>query len=125
MFVKKSFSLKSIFSHQPSVINSHSNNWPDLLWREWRNCEDEEYACHLFDFEQVEIIQATDEDVERFAVQVGNDTDPVRQPHYAQMQRFIAPQCQLSENSLRVLQIMFGQVDHETTRRHNRRYDRR
>jgi hypothetical protein len=66
----------------------------------------------LFDFKQVEIIQATDEDVERFAVQVGNDTDPVRQPHYAQMQCFIAPQCQLSENSPRVLQIMFGQVEH-------------
>ena len=66
----------------------------------------------LFDFEQVEIIQATDEDVARFSVQVGNDTDPVRQPHYAQMQCFVAPQCQLSENSLRVLEIMFGQVEH-------------
>jgi hypothetical protein len=65
----------------------------------------------LFDFNQVEIIQATDEDVERFAVQVGNDTDPVRQPRYAQMQCFIASQCRLSEKFLRVLQIMFGQVE--------------
>src|SRR5688572_15242710 len=30
----------------------------------------------LFDFSQIEIIRASDEEVERFAVQVGNDTDP-------------------------------------------------
>jgi hypothetical protein len=65
----------------------------------------------LFDFERVEIIQATDEDVERLAVQVGNDTDPIRQPHYAQMHCLIAPQCLLSENSLRVLRRTFGQVE--------------
>ena len=32
-----------------------------------------------FDFVQVEIHNASDEDVERFAVQMGNDTDPIRQ----------------------------------------------
>ncbi len=65
----------------------------------------------LFDFDRVEIIQATDEEIERFAVQVGNDTDPVRQPRYAQMQCLIAPQCRLSENTQRVLSRVFGQVE--------------
>jgi hypothetical protein len=23
--------------------------WQNIIWREWRNCEDEEYAKHLFD----------------------------------------------------------------------------
>jgi hypothetical protein len=34
----------------------------------------------LFDFDRVEIQQATDEEVERFAVQVGNDTDELSDP---------------------------------------------
>jgi hypothetical protein len=64
----------------------------------------------LFDFSQVEIIQATDEDVERFAVQVGNDTDAWRRPHYGQMPCIVSAQCHLSENTLRVLERMFGEV---------------
>ena len=31
-----------------------------------------------FDFDRIEIIQASDEDIERFAMQVGNDTDEFR-----------------------------------------------
>src|SRR6185295_18517069 len=64
----------------------------------------------LFDFNAVEIVRATDEEVERFAVQVGNDTDPTRQPGYKEMQCVILPQCQLSENTWRILQRTFGQV---------------
>ena len=68
----------------------------------------------LFDFDQVQIIQATDEDVERFAVQVGNDTDPVRKPRYKQMACTIAPDCELSENTMRILRRTFGQVEVST-----------
>jgi hypothetical protein len=64
----------------------------------------------LFDFDRVEIIQATDEDVERFAVQVGNDTDEVRRPRYKRMPCFISPDCQLSQNTIWILRQMFGQV---------------
>ncbi|MBN1220347.1 MAG: hypothetical protein JXM69_15565 [Anaerolineae bacterium] len=66
----------------------------------------------LFDFDWVEIIRATDEDVERFAVQVGNDTDPFRQPRYQDMRCLIDPACQLSENTLRILRRMLGEVRH-------------
>jgi hypothetical protein len=59
----------------------------------------------------VEIIQASDEDIERFAVQVGNDTDPLRQPRYRQLHCRIGLTCHLSENSLRVLQSVFGVVE--------------
>ncbi len=65
----------------------------------------------LFDFDEVQIVQATDEDAERFAVQVGNDTDPLRQPRYKQMRCAISPGCELSRNTLRVLQQMFGSVE--------------
>ncbi len=64
----------------------------------------------LFDFDRVEIIQADDETVERFAVQVGNDTDPFRRPRYRTMGCVVRPRCRLSENSLRILQHTFGQV---------------
>lgn len=64
----------------------------------------------IFDFDEVEIIQATDEDVERFAVQVGNDTDDRRSSRYQQMSCVIGSTCHLSENTLRILQHMFGQV---------------
>ncbi len=68
----------------------------------------------LFDFDRVEITDATDEDVERFAVQVGNDTDAVRQARYGQMVCHInGTQSRLSENTLRILQRTFGQVSHK------------
>lgn len=64
----------------------------------------------LFDFDKVEIVQASDEEVERFAVQVGNDTDRVRQPRYKQMQCVVSTTCELSENTLRILRHTFGQI---------------
>jgi hypothetical protein len=65
----------------------------------------------MFDFDQVEIIQANDEEVERFAVQVGNDTDPIRQSYYQDMSCRIGPECQLSKNSIRILERTFGRVE--------------
>lgn len=64
----------------------------------------------LFDFDEVNIIQATDEEVERFAVQVGNDTDPFRKPKYKEMLCLIDTNCDLSENTRRILRRIFGQV---------------
>ncbi len=65
----------------------------------------------LFDFDRVEIVRATDKDVEQFAMQVGNDTDPIRKPCYTQMRCVVNPSCGLSENTLRVLEGTFGQVE--------------
>ena len=64
----------------------------------------------LFDFDRVEIVRATDEEVERFAVQVGNDTDDFRKSRYARLTCTIAPTCDLSENTRRVLDRIFGEV---------------
>jgi predicted Zn finger-like uncharacterized protein len=65
----------------------------------------------LFDFDTVEILQANDEDVERFAVQVGNDTDPIRKPRYEEMRCLVSKDCGLSDNSLRILRHTFGSVE--------------
>ena len=65
---------------------------------------------HIFDFDEVQIVRATDEDVERFAVQVGNDTDPVRKPRYETMRCVLSSGCALSENTVRILERMFGEV---------------
>jgi len=66
----------------------------------------------LFDCDRVEIIRASDEEVERFAMQVGNDTDEVRESRYKKMQCVIDPACGLLENTMRVLKSMFGEVQH-------------
>ena len=63
----------------------------------------------LFDFDEVEIVQATDEDVERFVVQVGNDTDEFRRSRYKEISCKIAPDCRLSENTLRILKSTFDE----------------
>ena len=65
----------------------------------------------LFDFDAVAIASATDEAVERFAVQVGNDTDPIRRPRYAHMRCLISDQSGISNNSLRILQNTFDNVE--------------
>jgi hypothetical protein len=89
----------------------------DTNWTEPRSYQDGRLRINwllerkVFDFDRVEIIQAADEEVERFVVQVGNDTDPARQPHYPQMPCWIASECRLSENTLRILGRMFGQIE--------------
>ena len=67
----------------------------------------------LFDFDRVEIVQALDEEVERFAVQIGNDTYEPRRRRYARMTCLIKAGCQLSENSVRVLNQVFGRVERQ------------
>ena len=62
----------------------------------------------LFDFDTIEIKQASDEQVERFAVQVGNDTNSVRQPRYSKMRCVVSPECGLSENTMRILGQTFN-----------------
>ncbi|HEX9921857.1 MAG TPA: hypothetical protein VGD99_04280 [Anaerolineae bacterium] len=64
----------------------------------------------LFDFDDVEIIEASDLDVERFVVQVGNDTDPVRRVQYGRKRCSVSAQSQISLNSRRILQKTFGQI---------------
>ena len=63
-----------------------------------------------FDFDQVRIAQASDEVVERFAVQIGNDTDPLRQSRYPGMRCSLAPTHQLSQNTVKILDSTFGEV---------------
>jgi RNase P subunit RPR2 len=65
----------------------------------------------LFDFDCIEIVQATDEEVERFAVQVGNDTDALRR-RYKKMRCVVAPRCRLAENTLRILRSLFRKVEY-------------
>jgi len=65
---------------------------------------------NLFDFDAVTIAQASDEMVERFAVQVGNDTDPTRRPRYNHMPCRVSAKANLSENTVRILHRTFGAV---------------
>ena len=65
----------------------------------------------LFDFDRVEITQATDEEVERFAVQVGNDTNERQGSRYKEMICTVSSDCGLSENTMRILRYTFGSVE--------------
>lgn len=64
-----------------------------------------------FDFDRVEIIQASDEQVERFAMQLGNDPSREHKAARKQIACTIFSTCHLSENSLRILQATFGQIE--------------
>jgi RNase P subunit RPR2 len=66
----------------------------------------------LFDFDEIEVVQATDEEIEQFAVQVGNDTDFFRRPSYSKMYCRISSKCELSDNSIRILNRVFESVDY-------------
>lgn len=108
---RRSRSLRTRPAHLVVVLDSSISyeqmEQNETLWVNWFQYGD------LFDFDRVEIIRASDEEVERFAVQVGNDTDPFRQPRYRQMGCVVAPGCQLSENTRRILASTFGQVESE------------
>jgi hypothetical protein len=65
----------------------------------------------LFDFEAVVIARTSDEEVERFAVQVGNDMEETRRHRYARMRCVVSTQSGVSQNSIRILQRMFGSVE--------------
>ncbi len=65
----------------------------------------------MFDFDGVDIVQATDEDVERFVIQMGNDTDIARRLTYRTMTCTISPDCDLSENTMRILERTFESVE--------------
>ena len=64
-----------------------------------------------FDFDEVEIMWATDEDVERFVVQAGNVTDPERQSGYKQMGCVVSSESRLPANAMHILQKTFGRVE--------------
>lgn len=63
----------------------------------------------LLDFDSVEIINATDKDVERFVIQLGN-IFPAHTPSFEQMTCIISSNCHLSENTLRILNKTFGHI---------------
>ena len=65
----------------------------------------------LFDFDRIEIINAGDKDVERFAIQVSNDLDGFRTPRYSEMPCLVSSECQLEENTVRVLKHMFALLE--------------
>lgn len=64
----------------------------------------------LFDFDRVEIVKAGDEAIERFAVQVGNDTDPRRKRRYPGMEWIILPGNEVAESTMKILERTFGRV---------------
>lgn len=63
-----------------------------------------------FDFNEIEIIDADDEDVERFVVQIGNDTDVVRETWYAETLCTVSSRCNLSENTRKILERTFERI---------------
>jgi hypothetical protein len=65
----------------------------------------------MFDFDEVQVLRADDEAVERLAIQIGNDTDPNRKAQLQTITCKVAPDCQLSENTWKILKRTFRQVE--------------
>lgn len=64
----------------------------------------------MFDFDQVQIVNATDEQIERFVVQTGNDTDRWRLKQYKTLTCTVSADCSISENTHRILQKTFSHL---------------
>jgi len=63
-----------------------------------------------FDFDWVEIVQASDEEVERFVAMVRSDTDRWRLSRYPQMSCLVAKEARLSDKTVDLLRDTFGEV---------------
>ena len=64
----------------------------------------------LFDFDRVEIVQASIKEVERFCIEVRNDGDASRAQRYRSMRCTVARACNLPELTMRTLHRIFGEV---------------
>jgi len=62
----------------------------------------------LFAFDAIEILQATDDDVERFCIQVGNDTHLFSQGQSSGLECVV--QTRLADNTMRILRRTFDSV---------------
>ncbi len=91
----------AVLDHKMGVEQEQVNNTLRVNWLVYRK---------YFNFDMVEIMAASDEEIERFAVQVGNNADLVRQARYKQMGCGVSPDCNLSANSMRILGHMFGSL---------------
>ncbi len=65
-------------------------------------------GTELFDFDRVEVVHATDEDVHHLLVDVANDTDEKRRKRYREMECTVL--CRLQPNTLLALGKVFGKV---------------
>lgn len=65
---------------------------------------------NLFDFDWIEIVDATDADVARFTQQISQDDDSWRAIRYPQMVCVVDPQAGLSAGTMAQLRDMFGEV---------------
>ncbi len=68
----------------------------------------------LFEFDQIEIKDVTDKDVELFALQVGNAKNRKRRRKYKKVKCVLEPEAPLSENTLRILRKTFGEVEQQS-----------
>jgi hypothetical protein len=59
----------------------------------------------VFDFDRVEVVNVTDEETERFCIQVGNDRDEWRQGRYRELPCVV--RCPLEEDTQRILRDKF------------------
>jgi len=80
----------------------------DTVRGNWRKHE------QIFDFDSVEIVDAADEQIERFLIQVGNDMDKLRRKKYKKMLCVVSNELMLADNTLRNLQNTFAKIDVET-----------
>jgi hypothetical protein len=64
----------------------------------------------LLDFDSVEIISADEVDVEKFYVQLRNDTDAERRQRYKTMQCRVRQALELRHNTIHNLEAVFGEV---------------
>lgn len=97
------------FSQVVAVLDS---DWPQETHRENHKLLRINWLRRqtLFDFDRVEIVRATDEQVQQFIANIRNDADEWRAIQYPQMVCRVSLACNLSENTVRLLRDTFAEV---------------
>ncbi len=94
-----------------TVVASLNREAPAIQWRNEKILLINWFKrTELFDFDRIEIHDATDQEIIQFCVTIGNDTDRFRRKRYKTMQCLVLDRMNVNENSRRVLDRTFGQV---------------
>lgn len=100
-FLEQYAKVVAVLDTEMPVEQAHGEG---ILWVSWLR------RRVLFDYDWIEIADVRDEEVERFAMTAGNDTDAFRRGRLRDITCYVSPEAGVSENSLRILRSMFGRV---------------
>lgn len=102
--------IDSHFKKADRIITSERDNKDNIVLMKINWFKEKK----LFLFDEVEINNASDRDIERFLILVNNDIDEIRKERYKLMICIVNKKCAISDNTKKILDNTFGNVEYYT-----------